>query len=60
MMMRTLVAASVLSLVIGVGPALAQATPLLNPPPSEPGDMTKKKAVKHAKTSKTKKSSSKM
>jgi hypothetical protein len=57
--MRTLLAASILSLMIGAGPALAQATPPLNSPPTEPGDMgTKKKAVKKTKTSKSKKSSS--
>ena len=59
--MRTLLAASILSmsLAIGAGPALAQATQPLTPAPTEPGDMTKKKKVeKKAKTSKSKKSSS--
>jgi len=57
--MRTLLAASMLSLLIGAGPALAQATPPVTPAPTEPGDMTKKKKVeKKAKTSKSKKSSS--
>jgi len=56
-MTRTLIAASVLSILIGLGPALAQATPPVSPTPSEPGDMTKKKkSVKQAKPTKTKKS----
>jgi hypothetical protein len=54
-MARTLIAASVLSLLIGLGPALAQATQPVRPAPTEPGDMTtKKKTVKH-KTTKMKK-----
>jgi hypothetical protein len=46
--MRALAAATILSVLIGIGPALAQATPPVSPRPVEPSDMTKKKkTVKH-------------
>jgi hypothetical protein len=40
-MTRSMIAASVMALILGTGPAFSQATPLLNPPPTQPGAAAK-------------------
>jgi hypothetical protein len=54
-MKHTMIAASVMALVLGAGPAFAQATQPLNPPPTQPGAAKMDKQMsKHTTASKKK------